>query len=42
MIDDRVVIHLIEAVAEEVSVLIGEVNELQATINILIKLFVTN
>ena len=39
VIDDRVVIHLIQAVAEEVRVLIGEVDELQAAINILVKLF---
>ena len=41
VIDDRVIIHLVEAGAEEVCVLIGKVNELQAAINILIKLFAT-
>ena len=39
VIDDGVVVHLIEAVAEEVRVLIGKVDELQAAINILVKLF---
>ena len=41
MIKYGVVVHLIEAVAEEVRVLIGEMDELQAAINILVKLFAT-
>ena len=39
VIDNRVVVHLIKAIAEEVCVLIGKVDELQAAINILVKLF---
>ena len=39
MIKYGVVVHLVEAGAEEVRVLIGKVDELQAAINILVKLF---
>ena len=37
----RVVIHLIQAVAKEVCVLVGEMNQLQSTLNVVIKLCAT-
>ena len=38
MVEGGVVVHLVEAVAEEIGVLVGEMNKLQTTLDICLKL----